>query len=271
MVLSPLSVSVENARVVEPWEFIHQCFPHLIERKSQLKTSMQAGNTRIICNGGPVLGTYRCVTLASNYGSELSGLEELMELAPPAEITQLLRTWGDGNQESLAKLMPLVYTALHQAAHRYMLRERPGHTLQTTALINEVYLRLVDIKESSWESRAQFFALCAQLMRRVLTDFARSRSCAKRGGEVQHVSLDGAFKLSLESWSELTDIDEALQSLAKIDPRKAQVVELRFFGGLSVEKTAEVLKVSGETIMRDWKLAKVWLARELSGERHDAG
>lgn len=194
-----------------------------------------------------------------------------MAVSSSDEITQLLQTWGDGNQESLTKLMPLVYEALHQAAHRCMVRERPGHTLQTTALINEVYLRLVDVKNSSWQSRAQFFALCAQLMRRVLTDFARSRSCAKRGGEAQHVSLDNALILFPEPWSELAEMDEALKSLAAIDSRKAQVVELRFFGGLSVEETAEVLKLSRETVMRDWRLAKVWLLRELSGEKHDGG
>jgi RNA polymerase sigma factor (TIGR02999 family) len=192
-----------------------------------------------------------------------------MSISSPSEITQLLQAWGDGDEESLSKLMPLVYEALHQAAHHYMVAERPGHTLQTTALINEVYLRLVEVKKSSWQNRAHFFALCAQLMRRILTDFARSRGCAKRGGEVRHVSLDEALIVPLESWTELAAVDEALGGLATIDPRKAHVVELRFFGGLSVEQTAEVLKVSPETVMRDWKLAKVWLVRELSGEKRD--
>jgi RNA polymerase sigma factor (TIGR02999 family) len=194
-----------------------------------------------------------------------------MEISSPKEITQLLQTWGRGDQESLTKLMPLVYEALHQAAHLHMIRERPGHTLQTTALINEVYLRLVDVKESSWQNRAQFFSLCAQLMRRVLTDFARSRSCAKRGGEARHVSLNEASTVSLESWPELAMMDGALEGLAAIDPRKAQVVELRFFGGLSVKETSEVLKISRETVIRDWKLAKVWLVRDLSGGKGDGG
>jgi RNA polymerase sigma factor (TIGR02999 family) len=192
-----------------------------------------------------------------------------MAAPSPNEITQLLQNWGDGNEESLAKLMPLVYQELHRAAHRHMIRERPGHTLQTTALINEVYLRLVDLKETSWQNRAHFFAVCARLMRHVLTDFARSRTSAKRGGEVHHVSLDSALVLFPESWSELAAIDQALQGLGAIDPRKAKVVELRFFGGLDVEETAEVLKVSRETVMRDWKLAKAWLLRDLSGETHD--
>jgi RNA polymerase sigma factor (TIGR02999 family) len=194
-----------------------------------------------------------------------------MSISSSSEITQLLQSWGDGDRESLAKLMPLVYEALHQSAHHYMVRERPGHTLQTTALINEVYLRLVEVKHSSWQNRAQFFALCAQLMRRVLTDLARSRICLKRGGEARHISLDEALILSLESWRKLAAVNEALEGLAMIDPRKAQVVELRFYGGLSVEETAKVLKVSQETVMRDWKLAKVWLVRELCGEkRHGA-
>jgi RNA polymerase sigma factor (TIGR02999 family) len=192
-----------------------------------------------------------------------------MAISSSSEITQLLQAWGDGDQEALAKLITLVYEALHQAAHHYIVRERPGHTLQTTALINEVYLRLVEVHQSSWQNRAHFFALCAQLMRRVLTDFARSRRCAKRGGDVRHVSLDEALGLSLESWPELAMIDGALEGLAAIDPRKAQVVELRFFGGLSVEETAEVLKISRETVIRDWKLAKVWLVRELSAEKGD--
>jgi RNA polymerase sigma-70 factor (ECF subfamily) len=192
----------------------------------------------------------------------------LIERSSPGEITQLLQTWGDGDEESLTKLIPLVYEALHQAAHRCMIPERPGHTLQTTAVINEVYLRLIDVKASSWQNRAHFFALCAQLMRRVLTDFARSRSSAKRGGDALHVSLDETMILSQESWPELAAIDEALQGLAAFDPRKAQVVELKYFGGLSVEETAEVLKVSRETVIRDWKLAKAWLLRDLSRGKH---
>jgi RNA polymerase sigma factor (TIGR02999 family) len=233
----------------------------------KLAGEMQAAENKLSRQSRRPHGGHYTSVIPSRQTTALSSgcLEDLMGISSPSEITQLLQTWGDGNQESLAKLMPLVYQALHQAAHRCMLRERPGHTLQTTALINEVYLRLVDVKETSWQNRAHFFAVSAQLMRRVLTDFARSRSCAKRGGGALHVSLDEALIVSLESWPELAAIDEALQDLSAFDARKAQVVELRFFGGLSVEETAEVLKVSRETVIRDWKLAKVWLVRELYG------
>ncbi len=185
------------------------------------------------------------------------------------EVTQLLRAWGDGNQQALDKLIPLVYKQLHQAAHRYMAHERPGHTLQTTALVNEVYLRLVDLREIRWQDRAHFFAICARLMRRALTDLARSRRTRKRGGNVTQISLDEGRIGSPEPRADLLALDDALNKLAKLDPRKSQLVELRFFGGLSVKETAEVLKVSERTVANDWKLARAWLMREMSKGSHD--
>jgi len=183
------------------------------------------------------------------------------------EITELLRAWTEGEQEALEKLTPLVYAELHRTAHRYMARERPDHTLQTSALVNEVYLRLVDAREVTWQDRAHFFGVSARLMRRVLTDFARSRGYLKRGGRSPHVALDESLVVSSEPRADLIALDDALNALAAIDARKSRVVELRFFGGLSVEETAEVLKVSPETVKRDWGLARVWLLREMSSER----
>ena len=185
------------------------------------------------------------------------------------EITQLLRAWSGGEQEALAKLTPIVYAELHRLAHRYMVRERPDHTLQATALVNEVYLRLVDAREVTWQDRTHFFGVCARLMRRVLTDFARSRGYLKRGGGSPHVDLDEALVVSPEPRADLVALDEALNALSRIDPRKGQVVELRFFGGLSAEETAEVLKVSPGTVKRDWGLARVWLLRKMSGGQGD--
>ena len=185
------------------------------------------------------------------------------------DITQLLQAWGGGDERALEKLMPLVYNELRRAARRHMAHQPPDHTLQATALVNEVYLRLVNFREVSWENQANFFAVCSKLMRQVLTDFARSRRCLKRGGEAAHVSLDRALVLSPEAPADLLALDGALTRLASVDARKSQVVELRFFGGLSVEETAEVLKVSEETVLRDWKLAKMWLLRELSREKRN--
>ncbi len=185
------------------------------------------------------------------------------------EVTQLLQAWGDGDQRALEKLVPLVYDELHQAAHRYIVQQPSDHTLQTTALVNELYLRLVNFREISWQNRAHFFAVCARLMRQVLIDFARSRRYLKRGGGAPHVSLDEALVVSWEALVDVLALDDALNALAALDPRKGQVVELRFFGGLSVEEAAEVLKVSEETILRDWKLAKLWLLHELSGKKQD--
>jgi RNA polymerase sigma-70 factor, ECF subfamily len=181
------------------------------------------------------------------------------------EITQLLRAWSAGDQDALDKLTPLVYRELHRAAKRHMARQQPDHTLQTTALVNEVYLRLVKFKEVSWADRAHFFAVCAQLMRRILTDWARAQQYQKRGKAAPHVIFDEALVAFPERASDLVALDEALKALAEADLRKSQVVELRFYGGLSVEETAGVLKVSPETVMRDWKLAKLWLLREMSG------
>jgi RNA polymerase sigma-70 factor, ECF subfamily len=185
----------------------------------------------------------------------------------PREVTQLLRAWGEGDECALERLTPLVYGELRRTAKRYMARERPCHTLQTTALVHEVYLRLVDSARAGWQDRTHFFAVCAQLMRRILVDWARSRRAAKRGGEARPVELEKAPELGMEPGTDLVALDDALKSLAALEPRKSQVVELRFFGGLSVEETAEVLKVSPETVMRDWKLAKSWLRRELSKEK----
>lgn len=185
------------------------------------------------------------------------------------EITQLLLAWGSGEQAALDQLTPLVYDELHRLAHRYMGHERPGHTLQTSALVNEVYLRLVDSSHVRWQNRAHFFAVSAQLMRRILVDFARSRRNLKRGGDAHQVSLDEALLVSGESGADLVALDDALKILASLDARQCQVVELRFFGGLSVKETAEALHVSEGTVRRDWGMAKAWLHRELSNEDGD--
>jgi len=189
-----------------------------------------------------------------------------MKPASSHEVTQLLRAWTAGDQDALEKLTPLVYEQLHRVAQRYMAGQRPGHTLQTTALVNEVYLRLVDCSRVNWQDRAHFLAVSAQLMRRILIDFARSRGYQKRGGDVIHLSLDDAPSVSNEPDADVVALDDALKALAEVDDRKSKVVELRFFGGLSIEETAEVLKVSTETVVRDWRLARAWLLRELSGE-----
>jgi RNA polymerase sigma factor (TIGR02999 family) len=185
------------------------------------------------------------------------------------EITELLQAWRDGDEEALEKLTPQVYRELHRAAKLCMKGERDGHTLQTTALINELYLRLTDLKGIDWQNRAHFFAICARQMRRILTDQARARQSHKRGGGVQPISLDAAPLVSPQSHPELLAVDDALKALAKVDLRKSQVVELRFFGGLTAEETAVVLRVSPDTVVRDWRLAKAWLLRELSMEKFD--
>jgi RNA polymerase sigma factor (TIGR02999 family) len=184
------------------------------------------------------------------------------------EITTLLRAWTAGDKQALEKVTPLVYRELHRRAHRYMAREPAGHMLQTTALINEVYLRVVDLRDLTWQDRAHFFAVCARLMRQILIDLARARLYQKRGPGAIHVSLEEASPASEEPRVDLLALDEALRALAHIDPRKGRVVELRFFAGLSVEETAEVLRVSAETVMRDWKFAKACLHRELSKQDH---
>lgn len=187
-----------------------------------------------------------------------------MDLPSTHDVTQLLKAWTTGDEQALEKLTPLVYEELHRIARRCMAGERPGHTLQTTALVNEVYLQLVDCDRIDWKDRAHFFGVSAQLMRRILIDFARSRGYQKRGGGTPHLSLDEAPPVCSEADTNLVALDDALNALAAIDVRKSKVVELRFFGGLSIEETAEVLRVSVETVVRDWRLAKVWLLRELS-------
>jgi RNA polymerase sigma factor (TIGR02999 family) len=178
-------------------------------------------------------------------------------------VTSLLQAWSQGDEAALDQLMPIVYDELRRVAQRHMAAERPSHTLQTTALIHEVYVRLVDVPGASIRNRSHFFALCARLMRNVLVDFARSRQYEKRGGGIPHVALDEALYVSTQPDPDLVAIDEALGRLATVDRRKSDVVELRFFGGLTVEETAEALAVSPETVMRDWKFAKAWLLREL--------
>jgi RNA polymerase sigma factor (TIGR02999 family) len=177
----------------------------------------------------------------------------------------LLLAWGQGDQGALERLVPLVHDELHRIARRCMAGERVGHSLQATALVNEVYLRLIDVSHVDWQDRAHFLAVSARLMRRILVDHARSRNYEKRGGGVQKVSFDEGLVVALEPGQDLIALHDALTALAKVDARKSQVVELRFFGGLSAEETAEALHVSTDTVTRDWKLAKVWLLRELRG------
>jgi RNA polymerase sigma-70 factor (ECF subfamily) len=184
------------------------------------------------------------------------------------DMSALLLAWSAGDQSALARLTPVVYGELHRLARRYMKRERPGHSLQTTALVNEAYLRLMDYKLMRWQDRAHFFAVSAQLMRRILVEHAR-RHNVKRGGGVQHVSLEDAAIAGGGQDADLVALDDAMNALARIDPRKVQVVEMRFFGGLSVEETAEVLKVAPATVKRDWRAAKLWLYRELNGGTAD--
>jgi RNA polymerase sigma factor (TIGR02999 family) len=176
----------------------------------------------------------------------------------------MLVAWSQGDQAAFEKLVPLVSAELHRLAKRYMSRERPGHTLQTTALINEAYLRLIDGAQVDWQNRTHFFAVSAQVMRRILVDFARSHQNLKRGGNARLITLDEAVPVSPEVDANLVAIDEALNALAEVDPRQSKVVELRFFGGLSLEETAETLKISVATVRRDWTMARAWLRRELS-------
>ncbi len=183
---------------------------------------------------------------------------------PCGEVSLLLRAWSEGDKSALERLTPIVYDELHRLAKRYMKRERPGHSLQTTALVNEAYMRLVDYRHMKWQNRAHFFAASAQLMRRILVEHAR-RHNLKRGGGIQHVSMEDAALVGGKRAVNLVALDDAMNALARLDPRKVQVVEMRFFGGLSVEETAEVLKVSTVTVMRDWRTAKAWLYREMTG------
>lgn len=184
---------------------------------------------------------------------------------PEHQITELLAEWSGGNQAALDELYPLVYDELHRLARRYMSRERKGHTLQTTALINEAYVRLVDQRNVQWANRSHFFAISAQIMRRILIDHARRHAYAKRGGGAQQVSLDETAALALDDLSELLRLDEALKSLAELDLRRSRVVELRYFGGLNNEEIAGVLNISENTVIRDWNMARAWLYSQLTG------
>ena len=186
-----------------------------------------------------------------------------MPAATPEGVTHLLKAWGNGEQKALDQLIPLVYTELHRLAHRYMDRERSAHTLQPTALVHEMYERLVNLKHVSWQNRAHFFGVSAQLMRRVLVDYARSRRYTKRGGEWRQVPFNEAVAVFRDRQTDIVALDDALHTLADIDPRKSRVVEMRFFGGMSIKEVAEVLNISQETVQRDWRLAKAWLLREL--------
>jgi RNA polymerase sigma factor (TIGR02999 family) len=183
---------------------------------------------------------------------------------PPQNVTQLLIAWNGGDKQALDKLLPVVYDELRRQAARYLRRERPGHTLQTTALIHEAYLRLIDQKSVQWQNRAQFFGIAAQMMRRILVDHARTKHRAKRGGSDIRVSLTDATKVSKDPGVDLVELDEALNRLTKIDPQQSKIVELRFFSGLNVEETAAALQISPATVKRDWKVAKAWLYREIS-------
>jgi RNA polymerase sigma factor (TIGR02999 family) len=187
----------------------------------------------------------------------------------PQEFTELLVAWGKGEEGAMDRLMPLVYQELRRTAHRQLRGERPGQGPQTTSLVHEAYMRLLDSSRVRWQNRSHFYAVSAQLMRRILVDFARARRAQKRGGDAVRVPIDEALDAVPERSADVVALDDALEALAQFDPRKVQVVELRFFGGLSVQETAEVLSVSPDTIMRDWKLAKAWLLRELSVETRD--
>ena len=187
-----------------------------------------------------------------------------MAAPSPQQVTQLLEAWGHGDQKALDQLIPVIYQELHRVAHRFVGLERSDRPLQTTELVNEAYLRLVRAQQVPWQNRTHFLAIAARLMRQVLVDHARARYSQKGGGAAQHIPLDEKFELSKEKSAELSALDDALKALAVFDERKSQVVELRFFGGLTIEETAEVLKVSPDTIMRDWNVARLWLYRELS-------
>ena len=189
-----------------------------------------------------------------------------MKMYSQREITNLLVAWSSGDESALTRLAPLVYDELHRLAHHYMRGERRGHTLQTTALVNEAYVRLIDWKNVRWQNRAHFFAVSAQLMRRILVDFARAHNYEKRGGGARPVDLDEAAKITEDKGPNMIALDEALKVLAGLDERQSKVVELRFFGGLTNDEVAEVLKVSEATVRRDWSLARAWLYRELAGD-----
>ena len=191
----------------------------------------------------------------------------LMTTLSKPNVTELLQEWQQGDREALDRLTPLVYDELRRIAHAYVQRERSGHTLETTALVNEAYLRLAGGQNVNWQNRAHFFAVTAQVMRHILIDHARKRHYMKRGGEAQQVSLDEASAMTEVRASELVALDEALDELAKLDPRKSRVVELRYFGGLSLEETADVLEISMMTVRRDWRAAKAWLYKTVTSDK----
>ncbi len=191
-----------------------------------------------------------------------------MQDSSASDVTAFLRAWAGGDHDALNSLMPVVNDELRRIAHLRMRSERADHTLDPTALVNEAYLRLVDIRAMQWKDRAHFFAVCAQIMRHILVDYARGRGFLKRGGGAQHVTIEDPIALGSGRGIELLDLDEALEALAKFDSRKAEIAQLRFFGGLNVQETAAVLGVSPETVHRDWKISKAWLAQKISGSSH---
>jgi RNA polymerase sigma-70 factor (ECF subfamily) len=201
-----------------------------------------------------------CFSATASFRSQQ---KEVMSKTSSHEVTQLLIAWGDGDEAALEKLVPLIHTELYRLARRYMGRERPDHPLQPTALVNEAYIRLIDWKNAQWQNRAHFFGVSAQLMRRILVDFARQRP-HNADGVAHHLPLNEALVVSSKKSAEIVALDDALTELAKLDPRKGRIVEMRYFGGLSVEETAEVLQVSAVTVMREWNKAKAWLYKELS-------
>ena len=194
----------------------------------------------------------------------------MTSLAPRENVTQMLVNWGGGDADAAARLMPLVYDELRQLAQKYLHRERPDHTLQATGLVHEAYLRLVDQTAATWQNRAHFFGVAAAVMRRILVDYARSHRAEKRGGTREKIILDEAAMPAAERSVDLIALDDALKDLVTFDPRQSQIVELRFFGGLSIEEVAEVLEVSPRTVKREWRLAKAWLRREVFAEESDA-
>ena len=215
----------------------------------------------------------QCAEQYSRYNRQSSRILGWRELSvtssSPKDVTALLCAWSEGDAAALDRLMPLVYAELRRMARRHMARERGGHTIQTTALVHEVYLRLVDQERVRWQDRTHFFAIAAQLMRRILVDHARKRLNSKRGGKLLNLSIEAAEGISVVRAAEVVAIDDALKTLSGVDERKGRIVELRFFGGLSIEETADALGVSAGTVMRDWTLAKAWLKRELSGPQRD--
>lgn len=189
--------------------------------------------------------------------------------ADSENVTQLLQDWSKGNQQALEELLPLIYNELRQLAHNFLYRERPGHTLQTTALVHEAYLKLIDQRDARWQNRSHFFAIAAQAMRRILIDSARRHAAMKRGGPQENLSLDEVPDVSLEPNTKLLALDEALTALAEIDPEQSRIVELRYFGGLTIEETAEVIKASPATVKREWAMARAWLHQALTEQTPD--